>query len=60
MSARQRKSQPQGMDNPPSYEETIKNKPPPQGFVVPEPTGNERVKTIIKVVQVNFIFGFQF
>ena len=53
MSARQRKSQPEGKDNPPSYEETIKNKPPPQGFVVPEPAGgNERVKTIVQVVQV--------
>jgi len=54
MSARQRKSQPEVMDNPPSYEETIKNKPPParQGFVVPEPVSKDRVKTIVQVVQV--------
>ena len=52
MSARQRKAQPQGLDNPPSYEETIKNKPPPQGFVAPGPVPTHGAKTIVKVVQV--------
>jgi len=52
MSARQRKAQPQGLDNPPSYEETIKNKPPPQGFVVPGPAAHTGAKTVVKVIQV--------